>query len=105
MTAIRSHDVTRRKGIISVLANILPEVMAKISEYCLQENFAEARKLHLSYVQLMNAMFYEVNPIPIKTAMNLLGMDAGELRLPLCEMDPNNLEKLKKAMRAKGLNV
>ncbi|HHU05127.1 MAG TPA: 4-hydroxy-tetrahydrodipicolinate synthase [Clostridiales bacterium] len=93
------------KGVISVLANMLPEVMAKICDFCLKENFAEARKLHLSYVHLMNAMFYEVNPIPIKTAMNLLGMDAGELRLPLCEMEPHNLERLKKAMRAKGLNV
>jgi 4-hydroxy-tetrahydrodipicolinate synthase len=93
------------KGVISVLANMLPEVMAKICDFCLKENFAEARKLHLSYVHLMNAMFYEVNPIPIKTAMNLLGMDVGELRLPLCEMEPHNLERLKKAMRAKGLNV
>ncbi len=93
------------KGVISVLANILPEVTAKICDLCLKEDFAAARKFHLPYVHLMNAMFYEVNPIPIKTAMNLLGMDVGELRLPLCEMEPQNLEKLKKAMRAKGLNV
>ena len=93
------------KGVISVLANILPEVTAKICDLCLKEDFAAARKFHLPYVHLMNSMFYEVNPIPIKTAMNLLGMDAGELRLPLCEMEPHNLEKLKKAMRSKGLNV
>ena len=93
------------KGVISVMANILPEVMSEICDLCLKEDFAAARKLHLSYVPLMNAMFYEVNPIPIKTAMNLLGMDAGELRLPLCEMEPHNLERLKKAMRSKGLNV
>jgi len=93
------------KGVISVLANILPEVTAKICDLCLKEDYVAARKFHLSYVHLMNSMFYEVNPIPIKTAMNLLGMDVGELRLPLCEMEPHNLERLKKAMRAKGLNV
>jgi len=93
------------KGVISVIANLLPEVTAKICEFALKEDFVSARKVQMEYVQLMEAMFIEVNPIPIKTAMNLVGMDVGELRLPLCEMEPNNLEKLKKAMRAKGLKV
>ncbi len=93
------------KGVISVIANLMPELTAKICEYALNEDFVSARKLHLEYVQLMESMFIEVNPIPIKTAMNLVGMDAGELRLPLCEMEPANLEKLKKAMRAKGFKV
>ena len=93
------------KGVISVIANLLPEVPAKICEYALKEDFVSARKLHLKYVQLMEAMFIEVNPIPIKVAMNLAGMDAGELRLPLCEMEQANLEKLKKSLRAHGVNV
>ena len=56
-------------------------------------------------MELIDALFIEVNPIPVKTALNLMGMEAGELRLPLCEMDPKNLEVLKTAMRNFGLSI
>jgi 4-hydroxy-tetrahydrodipicolinate synthase len=93
------------KGIISVLANILPKVVSDLCALCLKGDYETARKLNMRYVDLMSAMFYEVNPIPVKTAMNLLGMDVGELRLPLCEMEPANLEKLKKSMLKAGLTL
>ena len=93
------------KGVISVASNILPEVMSKLCRLCLEGDFAAAAQLQLQYTDLMNKLFIEVNPIPIKTAMNLLGYDVGELRLPLCEMAPSNLEKLKASMRAVGLKV
>lgn len=91
------------KGIISVIANILPRVVADICDFCLKGDFENGRRLHIKYFELFNAMTYEVNPIPVKTAMNLLGMDVGELRMPLVEMEPANLERLKKAMLAAGL--
>ena len=93
------------KGIISVVSNILPELMAKMCKLCFDGDFAAASQLQLQYTDLMAKLFIEVNPIPIKTAMNLLGYDVGEFRLPLCEMAPANLEKLKASMRAVGLKV
>ena len=67
--------------------------------------FEAARELNYKYLHLMNAMFCEVNPIPVKTAMNLLGYDVGDLRLPLCEMEPANVEKLKKELVNVGLKL
>ena len=55
--------------------------------------------MQLRYLELINALFVEVNPIPVKEAMNLMGMDVGPCRLPLCEMEEKNLEKLKDALR------
>ncbi len=92
-------------GTISVLANILPQVLTDLCNLCLNGKFREASELQLKYIDLMDAMFIEVNPIPVKIAMNLLGMDAGELRLPLCDMLPSNLEKLKRSMNRMGLDV
>lgn len=92
-------------GIISVLANFLPRVIADICDYCLKGDFENGRRLHIRYIEMFLAMFYEVNPIPVKTAMNLLGMEVGELRMPLVEMEPSNLDKLKKAMLAAGLSL
>lgn len=83
------------KGVISVMANINPEAVRNITHLCLEGKFAEAAKLQAYYQKLNDALFIEVNPIPVKTAMNLMGLDAGELRLPLCEMDEGNLAKLK----------
>lgn len=70
-------------GVISVFANICPEEMHNICQLCLDNDFAEAQKLHFHYLELMNILFSDVNPIPVKTAMNLFGFDAGECRLPL----------------------
>lgn len=91
------------KGVISVAANILPEKMVKMSHLCLEDRFLEASKLQLKYNELIDALFVEVNPIPIKAAMNLLGKNAGPLRLPLCDISPKNLEVLKAAMTNAGL--
>lgn len=93
------------KGIISVTANIMPEMVRALSHYCLDGNFSEAAKMQLKYQALNDALFIEVNPIPIKTAMNLLGMEVGDLRLPLYEMAPENLEKLKTALIDAGLKL
>ncbi len=91
------------KGVISVLANIAPEVMVKMSHLCLDDKFTEASKLQLEYMDLIDALFCEVNPIPIKAALNLMGVEAGPLRLPLCDMTEDHLKVLKAAMKDKGL--
>ncbi len=91
------------KGVISVASNIVPEVMVKMSHLCLEDRFQEASKLQLDYMALIDALFVEVNPIPIKTALDLLGKEAGPLRLPLCDMSPAHLDVLKVAMSRCGL--
>jgi 4-hydroxy-tetrahydrodipicolinate synthase len=90
-------------GVISVAANIVPYEMHRLSKACLRGDFEEARTLHRKLLPLMDALFCEVNLIPVKTAMNLLGMGAGYLRLPLCEMEKRNFEKLRSAMEEYGL--
>jgi 4-hydroxy-tetrahydrodipicolinate synthase len=81
-------------GVISVVANIVPERMiAMIDAFCSGKQ-DEARELHEQLLPLSQAMFIETNPIPIKTAMNHIGLSAGSLRLPLVEMQPDNKEKL-----------
>ena len=82
-------------GVISVFANICPKEMHEICQLCLDNNFAEAQKLHFHYLELMNIMFSDVNPIPIKTAMNLYGFDAGECKLPLVPMSVAGYHDLK----------
>ena len=91
------------KGVISVVSNIAPEVMVKMSHLCLEGNFEEAAKLQIQYMDLIDALFCEVNPIPVKTAMNLMGMEAGPLRLPLCEMSEKNQAVLRASMERMGL--
>ena len=91
------------KGVISVASNIVPEVMAQMVHLCLDNDFESASKLQIQYMDLIDALFLEVNPIPIKTAMKLLGMDPGTLRLPLCEMSQHNLDTLRQAMARMGL--
>lgn len=85
-------------GVISVASNILPAEVAKICDLCLDGDFESASELFVNYVELFSDLFIEVNPIPVKTAMNLMGMEVGPFRLPLCDMYPNNLEKLKAVM-------
>lgn len=87
------------KGVISVASNIIPEVMVKMSHLCLENDFQAASRLQIEYMDLIDALFVEVNPIPIKAAMNLLGMDAGVLRLPLCDISEKNLELLRSSMQ------
>ena len=91
------------KGVISVLSNILPEETHKMCRLCLDGNFTGASELQLKYLRLINALFCEVNPIPVKTAMAELGFCDIEMRLPLCEMEDANKAKLLAAMREQGL--
>ncbi len=91
------------KGVISVLSNILPEETHNMVQMCLDNNYNGAANLQLKYLRLINALFCEVNPIPVKTAMAELGWCSDEMRLPLCEMEEANKEKLLNAMKAHGL--
>lgn len=93
------------QGVISVVANILPEEMHNICEEYEKGNLEEAKKIYLSMLDVMESMFYEVNPIPVKTAMNLLGFEVGGMRLPLCEMEEKNVERLKTALINYGLKL
>jgi 4-hydroxy-tetrahydrodipicolinate synthase len=90
-------------GVISVVANILPKDTHDMVVSYLEGNIEKARKLQLDMKELIDTLFIETNPIPVKTAMNLMGMNAGELRLPLTSMTESNLDILKKAMKAYGV--
>ena len=90
-------------GVISVVCNIYPQLMVKLTHACLNSDFKTAGKLQVEYVDFIDSLFLEVNPIPIKYAMNLVGIGAGHPRLPLCEMSPQNKGILKAAMRRVGL--
>lgn len=87
------------KGVISVLSNILPQVAHDIAQTALDGDFKKSAELQLKYLELCNAMFMDVNPIPVKVAMRLMGIDVGPLRLPLCDMTPANTEKLKSVLQ------
>lgn len=92
-------------GVISVASNIVPGVVSKLCALCLAEDFAGATALYAKYARLFSALFYETNPIPVKAAMQLLGMDSGILRLPLTEISEENRGRLLAAMRDLGMNV
>lgn len=91
------------KGVISVVANILPKDTHDMCEKFLNGDVKGACEMQLKMFQLIKALFIETNPIPVKTAMNIMGMEVGHLRLPLFEMAPNNVETLKKAMSNYGI--
>ena len=91
------------KGVISVVANVLPAQMHRLTELCLRNDFAAAGKLQLELKDFCDAMFCDVNPIPVKTALNLLGWDVGPLRLPLCDPTEAGLEKIRAALEKHGL--
>ncbi|MFH1479307.1 MAG: 4-hydroxy-tetrahydrodipicolinate synthase [Candidatus Omnitrophota bacterium] len=91
-------------GVISVVSNIAPKDVSSMVSKFKKGDIEGARALHYKLFPLVNAMFIETNPIPVKTAMKLLGMiDEGDLRLPMCEMSRENLEILKKALKDYGL--
>lgn len=93
------------KGVISVLSNILPKETHEITQLCLENKFKEAGELQIKYLDLINSLFCEVNPIPIKEAMNQLGMAAGACRMPLTKMSANNVARLLSAMQELGMPV
>lgn len=86
------------KGVISVSANIVPDLMQDLCDQFFKGNLEESRKLQFKANPLIKALFSEVNPIPVKTALNLMNFNTGALRLPLSEMENINLEKLKNEM-------
>lgn len=92
-------------GVISVASNIVPGAVAKLCALCLEGSYAEATELYAKYASLFSALFIETNPIPVKAAMKMMGMDSGILRLPLTEISQESFETLLKAMRDAGINV
>ena len=90
-------------GVISVVANIAPKDTHAMAQHFLDGNAKAACELQLKMKPLIDALFCETNPIPVKTAMNLMGLDVGQLRLPLIEMYEQNLARLKQQMQAYGL--
>ena len=91
------------KGVISVSANIIPEDMHNLVASFMAGDIERARELQFSTNLVNLAMFYETNPIPVKTAMGLMGLDSGEMRLPLIEMEETNKAKLIADLTAYGL--
>lgn len=91
------------KGVISVMANIVPRDMERMCELFFNGDINDALKLQLDLYPLIKSMFIETNPIPVKTALNILGKDVGNLRLPLTTMEDKNLEILKKELKNYGL--
>ena len=90
-------------GVISVLSNIMPKETHDMVMNYMSGNVEAAREFQLKAIPLINALFCEVNPIPVKTALNLMGMNVGPLRRPMSPMEPQNVERLKKAMADMGL--
>lgn len=87
------------KGVISVLSNVAPQVAHDIAATALAGDFEASRRLQLEYLELCNTLFMDVNPIPVKQAMRMMGFDAGPLRMPLCDMSEANTEKLRAVMQ------
>ena len=87
------------KGVISVVANILPKETHDICKLYETGETEKSKELFLSLIKLINTLFIEVNPIPVKTAMNCLGYKVGPLRMPLCDMSDKNLETLKNVLK------
>ncbi|MBQ7432631.1 MAG: 4-hydroxy-tetrahydrodipicolinate synthase [Lachnospiraceae bacterium] len=90
-------------GVISVLSNVAPKFTHDMVANYLEGNVAEATRMQLEAIPLCNALFCEVNPIPVKTALNMMGMEAGGFRGPLCEMEEANKAKLQTALENAGL--
>ena len=93
----------RAKGVISVLSNVAPQQTHDICAKFAEGKIEEARQLQFNALELVDALFCEVNPVPVKHALNLQGWDMGPLRMPLCEMEDANLERLRNAMIQYGI--
>lgn len=91
------------KGVISTSANIIPKVMSDICHLYFQGNEKESRQLFLKYLDVMNTLFIDVNPMPVKAAMNMVGWDCGKCRLPLTEISKENEAKLRQTLQKYGL--
>ncbi|MBR4626578.1 MAG: 4-hydroxy-tetrahydrodipicolinate synthase [Ruminococcus sp.] len=91
------------KGVISVLSHVMPKQTHDMVQLCLDNNFAEATKLQIELLDIINDLFIEVNPIPVKEAMNMIGWNAGPCRLPLYEMSDEHKAKLLGSLKKHGL--
>lgn len=92
-------------GVISVLSNVAPRKTHDMVQKFLDGDVAGSREIQLRALPLIDALFCEVNPIPVKAALNLMGKEVGPLRLPLTEMEPQNQERLAKAMKDFGIKL
>lgn len=86
------------RGVISVLSNVSPDGVCSMVQAALDGDYTRAARFQRDYMPLIDALFCEVNPIPVKAAVNLLGFDAGLPRLPLCQMEEKNLQRLKNVL-------
>lgn len=93
------------KGVISVLSNVLPQETHDIVASYLEGDVKKSCELQVKYIPLIKALFSEVNPIPVKKAMNLMGMEVGSLRLPLTEMEEEHAKKLAEEMKKAGITL
>jgi 4-hydroxy-tetrahydrodipicolinate synthase len=91
------------KGVVTVIGNIVPKDVARLCDHMLNGRVKDALALHQKLLPLCKAMFVESNPIPVKTAMHMLGLPAGDLRLPLCEPSEKSKEAIEAALRKYGL--
>src|SRR3989338_7382919 len=91
------------KGVISAAANVLPKQISDLTHAVLSGNFDRAQRIHLEIFQLLKLLFIETNPIPVKTALSMMGLVREEFRLPLCEMTAGNKEKLREALLRAGI--
>ena len=90
------------KGVISVAANVMPEAMHRLTESCLNGDFVAAGQMQLKLRKLCEALFWEVNPIPVKTALAMMGYCQERFRSPMCEMEPENRERLRGVLAEYG---
>ena len=90
-------------GVVSVVANVVPDRMTAITNACLAGDYVKARELAFALDPLAKALFTEVNPIPTKKALEYIGIKAGKPRMPLTELEPAHAEQLKKVMEDLGV--
>ena len=91
------------KGVVSTVANVTPKEMSQLAQVCLDGHWEKGRELQITLIPLIRSLFIETNPIPVKTALALMGKIQGELRLPLTPMSEGNLKKLQQSMTDFGL--
>jgi 4-hydroxy-tetrahydrodipicolinate synthase len=91
------------KGVISTCANVAPKETAQLTEACLKGNWEKGREIQFKLIPLIRSLFIETNPIPVKTALALMGKCGADLRLPMTPMAEGNVKKLRQAMVEFGL--
>ncbi|MBQ2945894.1 MAG: 4-hydroxy-tetrahydrodipicolinate synthase [Clostridia bacterium] len=91
------------KGVISVASNVIPAEMHSICDLYFKGETEKAKEIFFKYLKLMNDLFIDVNPIPVKCALNYMGFDVGDLRLPMCELSEKNAEYLKNVLKCYSL--